>query len=111
MLPSAGRRVVPLERLWMLAADRYFFVCYSMIVMGFVMVFKWDALFPDRRDVLILAPLPIPRWQFLTAKMTALLLFAGLFLLDTNIFGMLLVPALSNAHNATLATILQAYVP
>src|SRR5262249_24664893 len=48
-----------LTRLWLRAGDRYVFVCYSMVVMGFVMSFKWDSLFPDRRDYLILTPLPI----------------------------------------------------
>src|SRR5438046_1095105 len=45
-------------RLWLRAGVRYVFVCYSMVVMGFVMTFKWDSLFPDRRDYLILTPLP-----------------------------------------------------
>ena len=41
------------------AGDHYVFVSYSMVVMGFVMTFKWDSLFPDRRDYLILTPLPV----------------------------------------------------
>ena len=44
---------------WPLVSVRYIFVLYSMIVMGFVMVFQWDALFPDRRDYQILTPLPV----------------------------------------------------
>src|SRR5262245_41387037 len=48
-----------LPTLWLRAGDRYVFVCYSMVVMGFVMTFKWDSLFPDQRDYLILTPLPI----------------------------------------------------
>src|ERR1039458_2630964 len=34
---------------WDLVWVRYIFLLYSMIVMGFIMVFEWDALFPDRR--------------------------------------------------------------
>ena len=45
---------------WQLVAVRNFFVSFSMIVMGFVMVFEWDTLFPDRRDYQILTPLPTP---------------------------------------------------
>ena len=44
---------------WDLVGLRFLFVCYSMIAMGVVMVFEWDALFPDRRDYLILTPLPL----------------------------------------------------
>src|SRR5436305_120996 len=51
-------------RLWLRAGDRYVFICYSMVVMGFVMTFKWDSLFPDRRDYLILTPLPISLREF-----------------------------------------------
>ena len=44
---------------WSLVAVRYIFLSISMIVMGFIMVFEWDALFPDRRDYQILTPLPL----------------------------------------------------
>lgn len=37
-------------QMWVIVPDRYFFVSYSMAVMGFVTVFEWDVLFPDRRD-------------------------------------------------------------
>src|SRR5512145_1964749 len=57
-----------LTRLWLRAGDRYVFVTYSMVVMGFVMTFKWDSLFPDRRDYLILRPLPISLKDFFAAK-------------------------------------------
>lgn len=80
---------------WTLVADRYFFVTYSMIVMGFVMVFEWDALFPDRRDYLILRPLPIPLAQIFAAKVAALLLFLALFTVDINLPATLLVPLIT----------------
>src|SRR5438270_4733290 len=35
---------------WNLCMVRYLFVLFSMVVMGFVMVFEWDALFLDARD-------------------------------------------------------------
>src|SRR5437867_2102608 len=59
---------------WMRVSP-YFFVSYSMIVMGFVMVFKWDSLFPDRRDYLILGSLPIRYRDLFVAKIRALFLF------------------------------------
>jgi len=51
---------------------RYFFVSFSIIVMGFVMVFEWDALFPDRRDYQILTPQPLRLFIVFAAKATAL---------------------------------------
>src|SRR5262245_17642971 len=47
------------ERMWLRVGDRYTFVIYAMTAMGLLMAFKWEALFPDRRDYLILSPLPI----------------------------------------------------
>jgi hypothetical protein len=70
----------------------YFFVSYSMIVMGFVMVFKWDSLFPDRRDYLNLASLPIHYRDLFIAKISALCLFLALFAVSSNFFATLMVP-------------------
>src|SRR5215472_2222461 len=39
---------------WDLVDLRFLFISYSMIAMGIVMVFEWNALFLDRRDYLIL---------------------------------------------------------
>ena len=65
---------------WSLVAVRYFFLSISMIVMGFIMVFEWEALFPDRRDYQILTPLPIRFSTLFLAKAAALGIFLGIFL-------------------------------
>ena len=91
---------------WPLVTERFFFVAYSMIVMGFVMIFEWDALFPDRRDYLVLMPLPIRLPVVFLAKLVALAMFLGLFAVDVNLFGVLLFPVATNAPdlgNAFLA--------
>ena len=41
-----------------------------------------DALFPDRRDYAILTPLPLKAGTIFSAKITALLLFLSLFIVD-----------------------------
>jgi len=79
-------------RLWLRAGDRYVFVCYAMVVMGFVMTFKWDSLFPDRRDYLILTPLPISLREFFIAKVIALCGFLLLFIIAINFFSCVIVP-------------------
>jgi hypothetical protein len=63
-----------------------------MVVMGFVMTFKWDSLFPDRRDYLILTPLPISLKEFFAAKVMSLCGFLVLFIVAINAFSCLLVP-------------------
>jgi hypothetical protein len=70
------------------------------------MVFEWDALFPDRRDYLILTPLPIRAPVVFIAKLTALCLFLSLFAFAVNVFGTLLFPVATGAPdlpNAILA--------
>src|SRR5207253_270549 len=83
MLPHRLRFDAPFARDWLLVSDIYFFVTYSMVVMGVVMVFEWDALFPDRRDYLVLTPLPIGATSMFLAKVAALIVFLALFLIDT----------------------------
>ncbi len=95
MLPQRVRFDQPFARGWILISDYYFFVLYSMIVMGLVMVFEWDALFPDRKDYLILTPLPLRDHGIFAAKTLALVLFLSLFVVDTNLFCTLLAPLIT----------------
>jgi hypothetical protein len=70
---------------WMLRSLRLFLPSFSFGVAGFTALFYWDALFPDRRDFLILAPFPIPLRQLVAAKFTALLLFVLLLVGAVNV--------------------------
>ena len=79
-------------RQWLRAGDHYVFVSYAMVVMGFVMTFKWDSLFPDRRDYLILTPLPVSVRGFFVAKVIALCAFLLVFVVAINIFSCIIVP-------------------
>jgi predicted permease len=89
--PPAARDTV--ARLWGRVGDRYVFICYSMVVMGLLMTFKWDSLFPDRRDYLILSPLPISTRKMFAAKVAALAAFLMLFVVAVNFFSLLIAPA------------------
>src|SRR5262245_25891785 len=80
------------ERMWLRIGDRYVFVAYAMVAMGLLMTFKWDALFPDRKDYLILTSLPIRTRRWFSAKVLALFAFLFLFVVAINCFSLLLVP-------------------
>jgi len=84
---------------WDLVMVRYLFLSISMIVMGFIMVFEWDALFPDRRDYQILTPLPLRLSSLFLAKTVALGIFLCIFLVDVNFFGVLFWPAIDHGRN------------
>lgn len=69
---------------WNLVSVRCLFLYLSMVVIGFIVVFEWDALFLDRRDYQVLLPLPLPLWKLFAAKMTAFVVFLGMFLAAIN---------------------------
>ncbi len=47
------------------------FVTYSAVTVGLVGAAAWDALVFDRRDAMVLGPLPLPRATIVTAKIAA----------------------------------------
>jgi hypothetical protein len=53
----------------------FVFVTYSMVTIGFVAVFVWDALTFDRRDAMVLGPLPVSAGTIMLAKLGALAVF------------------------------------
>lgn len=85
----------PQRMLWGRIEDEYLFVLLSFVVMGAVATFEWEMLFPDRVDFLVMTPLSLRRWQILGGKAAALGGFLLLFLFSSNIFGTLVLPAVS----------------
>jgi hypothetical protein len=77
---SAGIGLVPLfmdknmappARLDLMLQIEHQLITMTMLVVGIFAVLSWDSTFPDRRDVLVLAPLPVrPRTMFF-AKVAA----------------------------------------
>ncbi|MFL6429689.1 MAG: hypothetical protein ACJ71S_15700, partial [Acidobacteriaceae bacterium] len=53
-------------------------IATTITVVGLFSVLSWDSLVPDRRDVLVLAPLPIRTITLFTAKLAAIAASLGL---------------------------------
>lgn len=67
----AGANLAPGMALVLTLISEHFLIATTMLVVGLFAVLSWDSTFPDRRDVLVLAPLPVnPRTMFL-AKVAA----------------------------------------
>lgn len=49
----------------------HFFIATTMLVVGLFSVLTWDAVFPDRLDVLVLAPLPLRSRTIFLAKISS----------------------------------------
>jgi hypothetical protein len=65
---SGIRRQGLAEPLW--AAER-FLISLTMLVVGIFALLSWDSAFPDRRDVLVLSPLPVRTRTLFAAKVAA----------------------------------------
>jgi hypothetical protein len=76
-MPVGGsiRRQGTAESLW--AAER-FLISLTMLVVGIFALLSWDSAFPDRRDVLVLSPLPIRARTLFAAKVAAAASVLGL---------------------------------
>lgn len=77
--------------------DEYFFIVISMTVTGAVAVWRWDAIFPDRRDYMNLAPLPISTRTIFFANLVAVLFLVGLIAFDVNAVSCILFPMVVGA--------------
>src|SRR5579864_6143108 len=77
--------------------DEYFFITLSMAVTGAVAVWRWDAIFPDRRDYMNLVPLPISTRTIFFANLVAVLFLGALIAIDVNVASSLLFPLVVGA--------------
>lgn len=77
--------------------DEYFFISLSMAVTGAVAVWRWDAIFPDRRDYTNLVPLPISTRTIFFANLVAVLFLVGLIAIDVNAASSILFPLVVGA--------------
>jgi hypothetical protein len=66
--------------------DEYFFIVLSMAVTGIATLWKWTAIFPDRRDFANLVHLPISLRDIFVANFAAIAALAALYTLVVNAF-------------------------
>jgi hypothetical protein len=85
----------------------HFLIATTMLVVGLFAVLSWDSTFPDRRDVLVLAPLPVRARTLFLAKVAAVATSLGLTVAAFNAFtGFTLPLALGPASSNLLELIL-----
>ena len=83
--------------------DEYFFIVLSMVVTGVVAVWRWDSIFPDRRDYANLVPLPISLRSIFLANLAAILVLALLLAVDVNAASAVLFPLVVSASENTFS--------
>jgi hypothetical protein len=91
MFSSSVRRVLSLNlstagKLEASLGDIHFLIASTMVAAGMLAVLCWDSTFPDRRDVLVLAPLPVRTRTLFGAKLAAILSAMLLTVVTVNVF-------------------------
>jgi len=87
----------------------FLYVTYSMVTIGLIAVCEWDGLVFDRRDAMVLSPLPLRGATIVTAKVAAL----GAFLLAASTMVNLLnavIFAFSTADRLGLEALVRHFV-
>jgi len=85
------------------------FIALTMLTIGLFAVLSWDSIFPDKRDLLVLSPLPVKPRTVFRAKLAALGYAMALLVLALNIFTGLLWPAIL-APAGGLLPVVRTYV-
>ncbi len=95
LLPSVGLAAMSLpEDLGLVFAwvEAHFLISTTMLVVGLFAVLSWESMFPDRRDVLVLAPLPVRPHTLFLAKVAAVATALSLTVVALDFFPGLAVP-------------------
>lgn len=84
LLPSGRPGITAAELSSMAWNTEQNMIATMMLVAGLIAVISWDAIFPDRRDVMVLSPLPVRTRMILFAKVAASAAILGLAILTLN---------------------------
>lgn len=87
--------------------DEYFFIVLSMVVTGAAAVWRWDALFLDRRDYTNIVPLPVSLRKIFFSNLTAIFLLAAVLTLDVNAASFILFPIVVVGSQNSLSLLLR----
>jgi hypothetical protein len=94
-VPMMSLSTMPRERLLVAASPlQEFLITSTMTMAGLFTLLVWNAILPDRRDCLILGPLPVPTRVIFLAKAAALSTALAISIIATNIFTGLSIPFL-----------------
>ncbi|MEX2260344.1 MAG: serine hydrolase domain-containing protein [Bryobacteraceae bacterium] len=94
-----GGDLHPQARMIVAWSVEHFLIATTMLVVGLFAVLSWDSTFPDRRDVLVLAPLPIRARTMFLAKVAAVATALSLTVLTLHILAGLAWPLALNSQS------------
>ena len=80
-----------------------------MLVVGLFAVLSWDSMFPDRRDVLVLAPLPVRGRTLFLAKVAAVATALSLTVAALHSFAGLVWPDAAAEHSGVVIGVMRSF--
>jgi len=99
-----GAGLPPLAQLLAEWSGVHFVIATTMLVVGLFAILSWDSTFPDRRDVMVLAPLPIRSRTIFLAKVAAVATALSVTVAALHLFAGFLWPlSLNHRHPAVIA--------
>jgi hypothetical protein len=87
----------------------HFFIETAMTCAGLIAVLNWEAAFPDQRDLLVLAPLPVRKSTLFLAKIAALFAAPALAVAGLNSFSGLAWPFLFRSGSGGFFGVLRSW--
>jgi hypothetical protein len=88
-------------------SDEYFFVVLSIVVTGIAALWRWDAIFLDRRDYTNLVPLPISLTTIFAANFCAILTFAAFLTIVVNAASSIFFPIAVMGSQSSIPALLR----
>ncbi len=103
VIPRYANSRLPIEALlWGALGDQEFLIGSTIALVGLFSVLAWNALLPDRRDSLVLGPLPIRLRTIFLAKTAAIATALGGCVFCTNAFTGFAYPVLIRQNNVLI---------
>jgi hypothetical protein len=81
------------------------YITYSMVGVGVIAAVMWDALSFDRRDAMVLGPLPLRASTVITAKITALAVFLLIVAFAVNVITAVPFSMVAGNHKAAVGVV------
>ncbi|MBS1820843.1 MAG: hypothetical protein JST61_02515 [Acidobacteria bacterium] len=104
-----GKKPLPAPAMYMF---EHYLIETTMTIAGLIAVLSWDSAFPDRRDMLVLGPLPVRAHTLFLSKLAALFAAPALGIIAFNFFagaGWPMVFAVGLGSEISLLRTLPAY--
>ncbi len=88
----------------------HFLIATTMLIVGLFAVLTWDSTFPNRRDVFVLAPLPVRTRTMFLAKIGAVAAALAITVLALHAMGGIVWPLVLHSQGAAQSTPALTYV-